>query len=238
MKTSLRLTICALSPLLLASLALGQQDYIGRYDVYAGYMYLNSPLISLGETGVHLQVGTNRTKWYSLGVDFSEGTGNTTLTPIMLKSSVQQLIASELGPLKTAGLLPSTYEPVVPLHSQSQTYSMGPQLNYRHFARVTLYIHPDVGAIHEATALHPNPRDPIALALVQNLAPSGTKEEYTCFYGVGGGVDYNVNHHFGVKLHVDFVHDHLFGDVLNGRNSVRISVGPVFHMGKNVAGQK
>jgi hypothetical protein len=238
MNTPYKFAICVLSPLLLASIALGQQDYVGRYDVYTGYMYLNSPLIGLAESGFHAQVGMNPTKWYSMGLDFSEGTGDTTLTNTMLKSSVQQLIATQLAPLKAAGLLPANYEPAVPLHSQTQTYAVGPQINYRHFRSVTLFIHPDVGAIHENTIPHPNVHDPIAVALVTQLAPSGTKEEYTCFYGVGGGIDFNVTRHFGLKVHVDFVHDHLFGDVLNGRNSVRLSVGPLFHMGKNVAEQK
>jgi len=36
MKTSYKLALCIISPLLLASIAFGQQDYIGRYDVYSG----------------------------------------------------------------------------------------------------------------------------------------------------------------------------------------------------------
>jgi hypothetical protein len=92
-----RLAIGALFALLPASIALAQQDYIGRYDVYTGYMYLNSPLISLGESGFHTQIGTNPTKWYSMGLDFSSGYGSTTLVPSMLKTSVQQAIATQLG---------------------------------------------------------------------------------------------------------------------------------------------
>jgi hypothetical protein len=236
MKTPHKLAICVISPLLLASIALGQQDYVGRFDVYTGYMYLNSPGLSLGESGFHGQVGTNPTKWYSMGFDFSAGTGDTTLTTTMLKSSVQQQIAAQLAPLKAAGMLPANYEPVVPEHSKSQTYATGPQINYRHFRSVTLFIHPDVGAIHETAIPHPN--DIISTALVAQMAPSGMKQEWTCFYGVGGGMDFNLTRHIGLKLHADFVRDHLFSDLVTARNSVRFSVGPVFHMGKNVAAQK
>lgn len=236
MKTPLKLAICVLCPLLLASIALGQQDYIGRYDIYTGYMYLTSPLINLGESGFHTQVGTNPAKWYSLGFDFSTGTGDTVLTTNMLKSDIQQQIAAQLAPLKAAGMLPASYEPVVPMHSQSQTYATGPQLNYRRFRKVTLFVHPDLGAIHEAATAHPG--DTISKALVAKLAPSGVKTDWVYFYGIGGGVDFNVTDHFGLKVHVDFVRDHLFSDLLNARNSVRFSVGPAFHFGKNIAAQK
>jgi hypothetical protein len=237
MKTPFKFAICVLSPLLLASIALGQQDYVGRFDVYAGYMYLRIPLLGLGQTGFNTQIGMQPAKWYSLGFDFSEGTGDTVLTTTMLKSSVQQLIGAQLAPLKSAGLLPANYEPVVPLHSRSQTYAVGGKINYRHFRAVTLFVNPDLGVIHEATILHPSPTDPIAVALVTQLAPSRTKEEYTCFYGVGGGANFSVTRRLLLKVHVDFVRDHLFSDILNWQNSVRFSVGPVFQFGKDIAAQ-
>ncbi len=70
------------------------------------------------------------------------------------------------------------------------------------------------------------------------LAPSGTKADWTYFYGIGGGIDFNVTRHVGLRVHADFVRDHLFSDLLNSRNSVRLSIGPTFHMGKNMAVQK
>jgi len=101
MKMANKTAFCILAPLVLASVSFGQQDYIGRYDVYAGYMYLSSPLISLGEPGFNTQVGMQPAKWYSLGFDFSAGSGDTTLNPTMLKSSLQQQIAAQLAPLKS-----------------------------------------------------------------------------------------------------------------------------------------
>jgi hypothetical protein len=238
MKTLHRFAICFLSPLLLAPIALGQQDYVGRYDVYGGFMYLDSPGLSLGERGFHTQVGMNPAKWYSLGFDFSTGTGDTTLIPSMFKSSIQQQIGAGLAPLIAAGVLPSSYSPVVPEHSKTQEYAVGPQLNYRHFRWVTLSIHPDVGAIHETATPITAKLDPIEKLLVSQLAPSGMMEQWIGFYGVGGAIDFNVSQHFGLRVTTDFVHDHLFASLVNARNSVRFSVGPTFHMGKNVAAQK
>ncbi len=236
MKIPHKFAICVAFPLLMASIALGQEDYIGRYDVYTGYMYLRSPIINLGESGFHTQIGINPARWYSLGFDFSAGAGNTTLNVDMLKPSLQQEIGAQLAPLKTGGLIPAGYEPTVPLRSRSQTYAAGPQLNYRHFRAFTLFFHPDLGAIHEAAV--PHPVDLISKGLVAQLAPSGTKTDWTYFYGFGGGADINLFRHFGVRLQADFVRDHLFSDLLNSRNTVRFSVGPAFHLGKNVAEPK
>jgi hypothetical protein len=238
MRTLSKFAISAVCVLLPASIALGQQDYIGHYDVYTGYMYLRSPLINLGESGFHTQIGTNPSKWYSLGFDFSTGTGDTTLVPNMLKSSVQQQIGAGLAPYVAAGLIPATYSPSVPMHSRSETYAMGPQLNYRRFKKLTLFVHPDIGAIHETATPHANAADPIAMGLVQTLVPSGVKTDWVPFYGFGGGVDINASNHVGLKITADFVHDHLFSDLLNSRNSVRFSIGPVFHVGRNLAASK
>jgi len=238
MKSAYKFATILCSVLLPASIALGQQDYIGHYDVYTGYMYLKSSLIDLGEAGFHTQVGTNPAKWYSLGFDFSTGTGDTTLTPSMLKSSLQQQIGAQLAPFKAAGILPASYEPVVPMRSRSQTFATGPMLNYRRFRAVTLFIHPDLGAIHEEAIPHPLASDRIATAMVAQLLPSGIKTDWTPFYGIGGGVDVNLTRHVGLRMQADFVRDHLFSDLLNARNSVRFSVGPSFHMGRNIAAQK
>jgi len=236
MKTTFKLAICILCPLLLASIALAQQDYVGRYDLYTGYMYLNSPGLSLAENGFHTQFGMNPTSWYSMGFDFSTGAGDTVLIPTMLKSSIQQQIGATVTELKSLGALPANYSVAVPEHSQTQTYAMGPQYNFRHFKSVTLFIHPDLGAIHETAT--PHPTDGFTTEMVAQLAPSGTKQQWTGFYGVGGGIDFNVTRNFGLKVHVDFVHDRLFADLVDARNSVRLSVGPLFHMGKNVAASK
>jgi len=234
MRTLHRSSICALFTLLLTTIALGQQDYIGRYDVYTGYMYLNSPVLNLGESGFHTQVETNPAKWYTLGFDFCIGRGDTNLATSMMKASVQQQISQQLSAF---GMTLAAIKPV-PEHSRTEEFAMGPAIDYRHFRALTLFIHPDLGAIHEAAIPITTNLTPLDKMLVAEMAPSGTKEQWVYFYGVGGGVDVNATRHVGLRFTVDVVHDHLFGDLINPRNTVRFSVGPSFHMGKNLAAQK
>jgi hypothetical protein len=71
--------------------------------------------------------------------------------------------------------------------------------------------------------------------VIAQLAPSGQKTDWVPFYGVGGGFDANLTTHFALRFQADFVHDHLFSDLLkDGRNSVRFSVGPALQFGRNV----
>ncbi|MGA8028242.1 MAG: hypothetical protein WB992_13955 [Bryobacteraceae bacterium] len=219
--------------LLLPFSAFGQQSYIGRFDAYAGFMYLESPHVSLGEPGFHTQVGVRVKPWYSLGFDYSVGAGDTSLTPGLFTTSLQQQLGTELGQLAALGLIPANYTLSLPIHSRTQTFAAGPQLAFHHWSLVTLYLRPSIGAIHE-TAI-PHPADPIAAMIVQQLAPSGKKVDWTPFYGVGGGADFNVSTHFAVRAQLDVVHDHLFSDLLkDGRNSIRFSIGPAFQFGRNV----
>ncbi len=219
--------------LLTGSQVFGQQSYVGRYDVYAGYMYLNSPHISLAEPGFHMQIGVRPTTWYSLGFDYSVGTGDTTLTPNLLTTALQTQLGAQLGQLVAAGVIPPTYKLTVPIHSQTQTFAAGPQLSYRRFKAVTLFIRPDLGAIREVAT--PHPTDAIATQVVKQLAPSGNKLDWVVFYGFGGGFDFNVGKHFSLRVQADLVHDHLFNDLLkDSRNTVRFSIGPGAQWGKNV----
>ncbi|MFN7992468.1 MAG: hypothetical protein U0Q18_02645 [Bryobacteraceae bacterium] len=227
---ALKLATVAALLLLSSSVVFGQQEYVGKYDVYAGYMYLNSSLIKLGESGFHTQVGMNPKRWYALGFDYSTGSGDTALVPSMLISSLQKEIAAQLAPY--APLLPAGYVLKVPLHSRSDTFAMGPQLSIRRLRWMTIFLRPDLGAIREEAVPHPG--DMISKLLVAQLAPSGKKVDWTYFYGFAGGVDLNVTKNFSLRLQADYVRDHLFNDLLNSRNSVRLSVGPSFHFGPNV----
>jgi len=225
--------IAVLSVLLLASIAFGQQEYVGRFDVFTGFTDLSTSKLNLGQPGFHTQIGTNPTNWYSMGFDFSDGSGDTSLIPTMAKASLQKEITTQLAPLIQAGLLPATYQLKVPLSATSQTYAMGPQLNFRHFKRVTLFIHPDLGAIHETAMVHP--QDMIATAVAAQLAPSGHLSDWTWFFGVGGGMDLKLTTHLGLRVHADYVRDHLFSNMLDWQGTFRISVGPTVHFGKNMA---
>lgn len=212
----------------------GQQTNVRRYVLYTGYTNLNSPAIGLNENGFHLQAGVNPKTWYSLGFDYSVSTGDLILTQPELTPQDQQRIGGAIqiyGPV--FGLSPN-YVLAVPTHSFTQTFAAGPQYEYRHFSKATLFLRPSIGAIRELAT--PHPTDPFSTLIVSQLAPSGNKLDWTAFYGVGGGVDYSLNHHVGFRVQFDFVHDHLFSDLLaSGRNTFRASVGPSFHFGKDIA---
>ncbi|HEV2426124.1 MAG TPA: hypothetical protein VGZ29_14935 [Terriglobia bacterium] len=220
---------------LLASPASGQQTYVTRYDVFAGYTFLDSPHVSLFENGFHFQAGVRPTTWYSLGFDYSISEGNLTLTPNLLTTTLQQQLGAELMALAAAGKIPPGYTLVVPVKSVTQTFAAGPQLAYRHFKNVTLFLRPDLGAIHEAARPQPAGSDLIAWGVVNQLAPTGKKTNWTPFYGFGGGVDLLFSKHLGFRIQSDLVYDHLFSDLLkDGRFTVRFSVGPIFNLGKNI----
>ena len=121
----------------------------------------------------------------------------------------------------------------VATHSTSQTFALGPQLAYRHFSHLTLFVRPSLGAIHEEAV--PHPADPIATVIAAQLAPTGKKTDWTGFYGFGGGFDILLSKHFALRTQADLVYDHLFNDLLkDGRWTVRFSVGPCFNFGKNI----
>jgi hypothetical protein len=219
---------------LLPVLVFAQQMYVTRFDAYAGYAYLNSPSVGLVEHGFETQSGVRVSRWLSMGFDYSISTGSLTLTPDLLTSSLQQTLAAQFAKLVAAGVIPPTYKLAVPTDSLTQTFAGGPQFSYRRFKKVTLFIRPSFGIIHETAT--PRPVDPVAAGVVMQLAPSGQKSDNTAFYGVGGGIDYNFSKHVSVRLQADMVRDHLFSDLLqNARNTVRFSVGPAFNFGPNIA---
>jgi hypothetical protein len=213
----------------------GQQTYVSRYDAYVGYSFLNSPAVSLFEPGVAAQFGVRPKTWFSLGVDYTYGTGDLKITPDLLTTDLQQKLGAQLAQLIAAGVIPPTYTLVVPAHSTTHTFAAGPQLAYRHFSRATLFVRPlFLGAIHETAV--PKPGDPIAAAIVKQLAPSGSKVDTVMFLGFGGGFDILLSKHFAIRAQADLVYDHLFDDLLrNGRWTTRFSVGPAFNFGKNIA---
>lgn len=214
--------------------AFAQQSYVGRYDMYAGFSYLDTPELNLMERGFITQEGININKWLAFGIDYSVMDGHSTIFPSEIKQSV---LTGKLLPLLGSlppGAIPPGYSLFVPYNSTTSTFTAGPQLNYRHFKKVTLFIHPDIGAIHETVT--PRPKDPIQTGVVRVLAPAGKISDLTYFYGVGGGTQYHVTKHIGVRFTFDFVHVYLFSDLLkNSRNAYRFGIGPYFNLGENVA---
>ena len=223
-------------PLLFLTQPVSAQEYVGKFLVYSGFMYLDSPYIKLGETGYHFQAGMRYSRHVSLGFDYSRGTGDTSLTAEVATNALQQQLHTYIDPLIAAGFLPANYKPRLPLSSVTQTFTAGPEFPYRRWSRFTPYIRPSIGAIQEVGTAHPN--DVITRALVRQIAPTGKKQDWTAFYGVGGGVAINVTKNFSLVVQADIVHDHLYNDLLRGgRNTLRISVGPGVQFGKNVTKQ-
>jgi hypothetical protein len=219
--------------LFIAAPVFAQQDYVGLFDVYTGFTYFDSPKLNLAERGFHLQAGVNPRTWLALGFDYSTASGYSSLKPSVLNAIAQGQIETQIGPLVSTGVIPAGYALSVPFDSTTETFAAGPQLEFRHWQHVTLFVRPALGAIHETATLHP--QDPIAQAVAAQLAPNGQKKDWAGFYGVGGGFDLNPTSHFGIRLQVDFVHTHLFSNLLPPRNMVRLSVGPTFHFGRNIA---
>jgi hypothetical protein len=211
-----------------------QQTDVKRYEIYSGFTYFETPTFNLAEHGYHLQAGYNARRWLGLGFDYSIVTGHNSLTPNLLLPSLQTQIGQTLAALEAEGFIPPGYELSVPTDNTTQTFAAGPQLVFRHFNSATIFVRPSIGAIREVAT--PRPADPVAAAIVSQLAPSGKKTDWTGFYGFGGGFDLNITPYFGVRAQADFVHNHLFDDLLeNGRWTTRVSIGPVFHFGKNIA---
>lgn len=213
-KTLLLVTFAAL---LGAVPTFGQQNYVSRYDLFAGYTFLDSPRVSLFENGFHFQFGVRPKTWYSLGFDYSVSSGGLTLTPNLLTPAWQQQLGGLLEELAAAGQLPAGYTVAIPSNSVTQTFAAGPQLSYRHFKKVTLFVRPSIGAIHEVAT--PQPTDPISKIIVGALAPSGSKTDWTAFYGFGGGADFLFSKHIGLRVQADLVYDHLFSDILQDRQA-------------------
>lgn len=223
--------------------AFAQQDYVGRYDVFAGFSFLDSPKLDLQQRGFNTQLGFNARRWLAFGFDYSIQNGHAALVTKDLKPNIQTglnqlVLAGEAGAF-TPLVIPANYQLWAPFNATTQTFTAGPQLAYRHFKKVTLFGHPSIGAIHEYIRVKPH--DPFtANVVLPALLSSGTLKtlrpnDTTYFYGLGGGADYNLTKHFHVRADIEFVHVFLYSNLLkDARNSIRLSVGPTFNFGRNV----
>ena len=212
-----------------------QQTYVGRWEVYTGYAFFDTPSLNLFQNGFNGEVGANVKPWVALGFDFSVFTGSNTITPGMLSTNVQQELGQAILAGMEAGLIPPGYRLTgVPSSSNTYTYSAGPQFNIRKFQAVTIFVRPALGALHESASL--NPTDPVTKALVLGLPGHNLqKTDTVVFYGFGGGLDFNVTKHVSLSTAADFVRYNMFSGLLNGgRNTLRFSVGPKFHFGENI----
>jgi hypothetical protein len=210
--------------------AFAQQDYVGRYDSFVGFTYLDTPLMNLMERGFITEEGVNINRWLAVGADFSVMTGHSGL-------KIGELVpADRAGALAYFGPYGVTDAYAVPYDSTTYTYTIGPQINIRKIhklKKVSLFIHPDIGAIHQIVTA--DPHTTLDTMIVNALVPGGKRPDTTYFYGVGGGAQYAISKHFGLRFTADFVRLHLFSNLLaDSRNSLRIGIGPSFNFGKNV----
>jgi hypothetical protein len=236
---NLRFTFLAGAALVALSVspALAQQPYVSRYDAYVGFTDLNSPDLGLNQPGFHTQVGLNPRTWMSVGFDYSWSKGTEVLTTGLLPAALQQQIGAAEAYYQSLGALPANYRLAVPTDATTQTFALGPQLAFRHFAKVTFFARPSLGALRERAV--PHPTDAFSTIIAAQLAPAGFKRDWAGFYGIGGGADYSLTRSFGLRMQLDAVHDHPFNDILaNGRWTYRFAVGPSFHFGRNIVGEK
>jgi hypothetical protein len=220
----MRRVVFLLVVLSLASAGFAQQDYVSRYDLFAGFSYLSSPKLNLAERGFNTEFGVNATRWLALGADYSYFTGHSTLFAQDLTTALQ---------LQLATIVPPGVAVSVPFDSITYTFTAGPQFNYRGIKWVTLFARPAIGGLHETATL--KPQTPVTTLLVAQLVPGGKKSDLEPFFGVGGGFDLNVSRKLGIRVTFDYVHVNLFdGFLKDSRNSLRISVGPTLRFGRNV----
>ncbi len=228
-----RLLLCVLLLLLLSTAlpCFSQQTDIRQFVVFGAYTYLATPSLNLAQRGFDGDLGYNYRSWLSFGFDFAYYSGHSSLLPNDLSAAA----LTTLGPF-----LPD-FPTGVPYNISTQTYEAGPQLNYRHFKKVTFFVRPALGALHanakvSQAFLAANP--PELSAGLCMLLNGCSKNDLVPFYGFGGGISWEITPHFGLRVTSDFAHYDFFSSLLNGgRNSVRVSIGPKFSFGKNILGK-
>jgi hypothetical protein len=211
-----------------------QQNYVAKYSAYSAYSYFSTPSLNLASRGLDIDFGLNMRSWLTMGGDFSYGNGSTTLLPNQLNSATQAKLAPYVPLLVGHGI------PVaVPYNATMYTYEAGPQFNYRHFKKVTLFARPALGALH--AKIQATPSNPLLGQIVGGMLgnKSLSSSDTVVFYGFGGGMTWEITKNFGIRGTVDFVHYDMFSDILNGgRNTVRATVGTKFSWGRNILSGK
>jgi hypothetical protein len=224
--------------LLISSVAIcrAQQDYVGRYNIYTGFSDLSSPgLNSLNQIGFHLQAAISPSRLIGTGFDYSVQSGDTSLTTNLATPQLQAQLAALAAQFAQAGLLPPGYTFDLPLHAFTQTFTIGAQLENRHFEYATLFIRPSLSAFRIQATPHPSPQDLFAVTVSKSLAPNGYLTDWTGAYGVGGGVDLRMSEHVWARTQLDAVWNHPFNSILaNGFWSYRFSIGPTFKFGPSI----
>jgi len=226
-----RLFVCVLALFLLATAptCFSQQTNIPQFSTFEAFSYLSTPSLNLVQRGFDGDFGYNWKSWLTLGFDFSVQNGHTTLLPNHLNVATQAKLAPYLPLFQELGI-----PLAIPYNSTTYTYEAGPQFNYRHLKKVTLFARPALGAFHSTFDAKPN--NPYIQQIVNGLLNGKTSTSDTVvFYGFGGGITWEITPNFGLRVATDLVRYNFFSNYLNGpRNSVRVVVGTKFSFGKNI----
>jgi hypothetical protein len=223
---------CAILSLGLQFPALAQQEHVNRIDVFTAYSHLSTSNISLDQNGFNGSLGVNVTRWLALGTDFSvfKGTSNLSLAETTLGSAAGQIVA-QFPPVEQPLVLAGLSALRVPFDASTFTWAAGPQLNLRHWDKFTLFARPGLGLIHESADLNLSALTALGISPSELPGVASHLTDTVVFYGGGGGFDVNASKHVGARFSVDYVHSHLFSDLLRPRNTLRISVGPTWRFG-------
>ncbi len=224
-----RLLFCVVSFVLIASLtSFSQQADIAQFSIIGGPTYFHTPSLNLVTRGFNGDFAQNVRPWLSLGFDFSASSGHNTIIPSYLSSAAQTKLGQMLAPLH----IPVSAV-AVPADVSVFTYQAGPQLNYRHFKKVTLVVRPALGLLHAKIQTKPTgAATPLVSAL---LGGKLSDADTSVFYGFGGGATWEIHRNFGLRFAADFARYNFFGQQLNGpRNSLRLTVATKFSFGKNI----
>jgi hypothetical protein len=224
-----RLLLLALA-LALCVPAFGQQKDINRYALFTGFDYLISPARNLTARGLEGDFGVIVKPWLGLGGDFAV-VGDKLMSGAGTINGTETIFAPILN---AAGPpVPMANQVNVPFRSTTYIFAAGPQFYLRKWDKVTFFVRPGFGGIHERADLTlPTGIGPL-LQLLGQTVPNSKQTDTTWFIGVGGGFDLNVSRPVAIRFAADFVNTHLFSNLLTQRqNYSRLSVGPVFRWGQ------
>jgi len=226
MRRFLMACLTAAVVLLVSLSAFGQQQYVNRAGVFTGYSYLRTPSIGLGQQGFNGSAGVNITRWIELGGDFSVLKGNTNLGLSKTK------LGPTLAPILAASGIPASAlaNVALPVDATTYTYLIGGQINVRKWDKITPFIRPILGAMHEMVDVKLT--NPALAPLFQAAGLRTHLGDTVPMYGVGGGIDFNATKHVAIRFSVDYAHTSMFKSILESQNTVRFSVGPTFKFGE------
>lgn len=224
-------TVFCLLVVLVSLPVFAQQSHVNRFDVFTGYSYLNTPVLSLPQQGFNSSVGINVRRWLALGADFSIWSGNTSISVNDTK------LAPSLLPLLPAALMGYG----VTTNTSTWTFAAGPQINIRKWDKFTLFVRPGLGVMHEKIAIKyaGTPFQPL-LPTLGKVAPglSPSQADQVPFYGAGGGIDINASKYLGLRMSFDYVRSSMFKSLLPTQNNLRFSMGPTFRFGEMPQGKR